>query len=50
MKSSDWIAGRAWHRYEIENYLLVPNAIKRTLSPEPRDLFTALRCRRPSTI
>ena len=30
-----------WHRYEIENYLLVPNAIKRTLSPEPRDLFTA---------
>ena len=30
-----------WHRYEIENYLVVPDAIKRTLSPEPADLFTA---------
>jgi len=30
-----------WHRYEIENYLVVPDAIRRTLSPEPGDLFTA---------
>ena len=29
-----------WHRYEIENYLVVPDAIKRMLSPD-RDLFTA---------
>ena len=39
-----------WHRYEIENYLLVPDAIKRTSLPEPRDLFTAPQHRRPSTI
>jgi hypothetical protein len=30
-----------WTRYEVENYLLVPDAIRRTLSPEPADLFTA---------
>jgi hypothetical protein len=30
-----------WHRYEIENYLVVPDAIRRMLSPEPTDLFTA---------
>jgi predicted ATPase len=30
-----------WHRYEIENYLLVPDAIRRMLSPGPRTLFTA---------
>ncbi len=29
-----------WRRYEIENYLVVPDAIKRTLSPDPRHLFT----------
>ncbi len=30
-----------WTRYEIENYLLVPDAIRRLLSPEPDDIFTA---------
>lgn len=28
-----------WTRYEIENYLVVPSAIRCFLSPEPRDLF-----------
>ncbi len=28
-----------WKRYEIENYLLVPDAIRRLLMPDPQDLF-----------
>jgi len=35
-----------WHRYEIENYLVVPNAIKRFLSPDPTYLFTAAEASR----
>jgi len=30
-----------WKRYEIENYLLVPDAIRRFLAREPTDLFFA---------
>jgi hypothetical protein len=30
-----------WKRYEIENYLLIPKAITRFLSPDPEDLFDA---------
>jgi predicted ATPase len=30
-----------WKRYEIENYLLVPDAIKRFLLDEPGDLFSS---------
>ena len=30
-----------WKRYEIENYLLVPEAIRRFLSPDPQDMFTS---------
>jgi predicted ATPase len=30
-----------WTRYEIENYLLVPNAIQRFLAHEPPDLFSS---------
>jgi predicted ATPase len=32
---------RKWTRYEIENYLLVPNAIRRFLARDPEDLFSA---------
>jgi predicted ATPase len=39
--SADGLLIVRWHRYEIENYLVVPAAIRRTLSPEPADLFTA---------
>lgn len=37
--TGDGLAIIRWTRYEIENYLLVPNAIRRFLSPEPQDLF-----------
>lgn len=29
-----------WTRYEIENYLVVPDAIKRMLCPDPQDLYS----------
>ena len=36
---TDGLAIMQWKRYEIENYLLVPEAIRRFLCPDPQDLF-----------
>ncbi len=38
--STDGLTIRRWTRYEIENYLLIPDAIKRTLGPTD-NLFVA---------
>jgi hypothetical protein len=38
---TDGLTIRKWKRYEIENYLLVPEAIRRFLSPDPQDMFTS---------
>ena len=37
--AADGLAIVRWKRYEIENYLLVPAAIRRLLSPESETLF-----------
>ena len=37
--ATDGLTIERWRRYEIENYLLVPAAIYRFLSPDPQDLF-----------
>ncbi len=39
--SADGLTILRWTRYEIENYLLVPAAIHRTIAPDPQDLFAA---------
>jgi len=35
-----------WSRYEIENYLVIPNAIKRMLCSDPQDLFSIEEAKR----
>lgn len=38
---ADGLTIQKWKRYEIENYLLVPEAIRRFFSPSPQDMFTS---------